>query len=175
MLNLDTFLERKSAVLTQRQQDFTADPVRATVVLRADAWVASFTGARPVTLGAHTILTDSAAGLGGNSLGPSAPELVLGALASCLAHTYLIVAALHTIPLETVSIHAQGALDLTGVVGLPAPEAPRIQTIEWQAQVETTAGEEAIAMLHAEVERLCPVLNTLRMPVTVRRTADGPA
>jgi hypothetical protein len=28
--------------------------------------------------------------------------------------------------------------------------------------------------MHAEVERLCPVLNTLRLPVEVRRT-DGAA
>lgn len=169
-MDLNTFLARKADVLTQRQHDFSADPARATVTLRADSWVAGFTGARPVKLGAHTILTDSAPGLGGNSLGPSAPEMILGALASCLAHTYLIVAALHAIPLDAVTIVAQGTLDLTGVVGLPVPEAPRIHAIDWQAEVKSDADADAIALLHAEVDRLCPVLNTLRMPVNVQRT-----
>lgn len=169
-MDLNTFLTRKATILAQRQKDFRTEPARATVTLRAESWVASFTGARQVQMGAHTVLTDSAPGLGGNSLGPSAPEMILGALASCLAHTYLIVAALHGIPLDAVTISTQGTLDLTGVVGLPEPEPPRIRSVDWQAEVKSPAEKEKIALLHSEVDRLCPVLNTLRMPVAVQRT-----
>jgi uncharacterized OsmC-like protein len=174
MLNLNSYLERKSGVLAQRRQDFAAEPAKATVTLRADSWVVGFTGARPVKMGAHTLLSDSAAGLGGNALGPSAPELLAGALASCLAHTYLIAATFHAIPLEGVTVQVQGQLDLTGVVGLPSPDLPCIQNVTWQAQVETSAGAEAVALLHAEVDRMCPVLNTLRLPVSVTRTEQAP-
>ncbi|MGL4650113.1 MAG: OsmC family protein, partial [Caldilineaceae bacterium] len=174
MLDLNTFLERKSGVLAQRQSEMEADPARATVRLSAQSWVAGFTGARPVRLRDHSLLTDSAPGLGGNAIGPSAPELLLGALASCLVHTYLIVAALESIALENVTVTVQGALDFRAVVGLPADEPPRMEQVTWQAAVDTPAPADVVAHLHAEVERLCPVLNTLRYPVAVLRTATVP-
>lgn len=175
MLNLDSFLQRKAAVLAERQADMTADPARALVRLRADSWVAGFTGARPVRVRDSVLLTDSAPGLGGNALGPSAPELLLGALASCLAHTYLIVAALESIPLAAVTVSVEGALDFRGVVGLPVDEAPRMEQVAYHAEVESSANATVVERLHAEVERLCPVLNTLRMPVAVVRTPGPPA
>lgn len=175
MLNLNTYLQRKAGVLAQRRQDFEAAPDKATVTLRAESWVAGFTGARPVQMGNHTLLSDSAAGLGGNALGPSAPELLAGALASCLVHTYLLVAATSAIPLDGVTVQVQAELDLTGVVGLRAPELPSMQKVTWQAQVESAAGDETVTWLHAEVDRMCPVLNTLRLPIVVTRTSAAPA
>lgn len=170
-LTLDSFLQRKAGILAQRQSEMAADPARAVVTLQATAQVAGFTGARTVQMRDSSWVTDSAPGLGGNALGPSAPELMLGALASCLAHTYLIVAALETIPLQSVAVAVQGALDLRGVVGLPVDALPQMEQISYQADVVTSAGAAAEARLHAEVERLCPVLNTLRLPVSVTRAA----
>jgi hypothetical protein len=57
------------------------------------ARVAGGSGVRPVSIREFTIVTDSAPALAGYNLGPTAPELLLASLASCLAHTYLIVAA----------------------------------------------------------------------------------
>ena len=45
--------------------------------------------------------------------------MLLGALASCLVHTYLIQATLMQLPLDHVEVEVQGALDMAGVVGLP--------------------------------------------------------
>jgi uncharacterized OsmC-like protein len=174
MHTLNTFLERKSGVLAQRQQEMTEEPARGVVRLKVQSWVAGYAGARPVRMGESVWVSDSAPGLGGNALGPSAPELLLGALASCLVHTYLIVAALHAIPVEGVSVDAQGELDMRAVVGLPSETLPVMKRLTYQATVQTGAGDEAVARMHAEVERLCPVLNTLRLPVEVRRT-DGAA
>lgn len=166
---LDSYLERKHAVLKQRQEDFTVDPAKATVALKAVSWVAGSTGARPVRLGDTMWVTDSAPALAGNALGPTAPEMLLGALASCLVHTYLIAAALHDVALDSVTITVSGALDMAPVVGLPSAELPRLEQVSYRADVTAPAGQEEIDLLHAEVDRLCPVLNTLRFPVSVER------
>ncbi len=88
MSNLDPYLQRKAETLAARRSDFTAQPEKAFVNLSATSKVAGNTGARPTKIGEFSILTDSAPGLVGNALGPTAPELLLGALASCLVHTY---------------------------------------------------------------------------------------
>lgn len=168
MTPLGSYLTRKQQVLAQRQADFQAVPDKAIVRLKATSWVAGSTGARPVRMGEHRLLTDSAPGLAGHALGPTAPELLAAALASCLVHTYLIQAALLQIPLEQVEVEVQGALDMTGVVGLPCPALPQLEAMTYSAQL-TGVNDEDAARLHAAVDDTCPVLNTLRLPTPVLR------
>ncbi len=170
MAQLDNYLARKGAVLAARRSDFQADANRAVVRLKAQSWVAGNTGARPVRMGEIVWVTDSAPALAGHALGPTAPEMLLGALASCLVHTYLIEATLMNLPLDGVEVTVQGALNMSGVVGLPADEAPRLEQVSYSAQVTSPlADEEKIEQLHRRVDAGCPVLNTLRYPVTVQR------
>jgi uncharacterized OsmC-like protein len=169
MAKLDTYLQRKAQVLSERRSDFEAAPERAMVRLTVSSWVAGTTGARPVRVGESLWITDSAPALAGNGLGPTAPEMLLGALASCLAHTYLIAAALHGTALDGVDVTVKGALDMASVVGLEASELPRMEQVTWHAAVTSPDGDEAVDRLHDVVDRLCPVLNTLRFPVEVRR------
>lgn len=169
---LTPYLVRKQAVLNQRQADFQAMPERATVQIKATSWVAGITGARPVRINEATILTDSAPGLAGHALGPTAPELLLGALASCLVHTYLIQAVLLDLPLDHVEVEASGALNMAGVVGLPATALPQLEGVTYTARVTSSASPEDLERMHQAVERDCPVLNTLRLPTDVRRVAD---
>lgn len=173
MSEIDTFLTQKKVVIAQRQSDFTAAPERATVQIKATSWVAGSTGARPVKMGEIQVLTDSAPGLAGHALGPSAPEMLLGALASCLVHTYLIQAVLLNLPLDHVEVEVKGALDLTGVVGLPYTALPQLSSVEYQARVTSSAAPADIARMHAAVDETCPVLNTLRLPTPVTRTASS--
>lgn len=166
---LDDYLQRKSAVLAQRQADFAASPAKAMVQIQASSWVAGNSGARPVRLGNTTWVTDSAPGLAGNALGPTAPEMLAGALASCLVHTYLIAAALHGVALNSVEVTVLGALDMTAVVGVASDVLPRLEQLSYRAIVDSPVDATSVELLHAEVERLCPVLNTLRLPVEVVR------
>ena len=171
MAELAEYLTRKQAVLAQRRADFTAAPERATVQVRASSWVAGSTGARPVKIGDTTWITDSAPALAGHALGPTAPEMLLGALASCLVHTYLIQAALLNLPLEQVEVAVEGKLDMGGVVGLPYTALPQLAEVTYRATVTCPAPEAAIEQMHAAAEATCPVLNTLRLPTPVSRTA----
>lgn len=172
MATLDSYIERKAVAIAERQRDWTASPDKAVVSIKAQSKVAGITGARPTTMGDYIIISDSAAGLAGHSLGPTSPEMLLGALASCLVHTYLIQATLQQIPLDDVHIEISGTLDYKGVVGMAVEQIPAIRDIQYQAQVASPALAEAIVQLHSAVEASCPVLNTIRQPTHVRRVTD---
>lgn len=169
MSTLDFYLNRKSAVLAQRRADFIAAPEKATVHIQAKSWVAGNTGARPVKMGETLFITDSAPALAGHALGPTAPEVLLGALASCLVHTYLIQAVLMDIPIDGVEIEVRGAVPMGGVVGLPYDRPPQMEAITYTANVITSASAEAVEQMHQAVEATCPVLNTIRNPTAVTR------
>ncbi|MBU6351183.1 MAG: OsmC family protein [Chloroflexi bacterium] len=169
MSTLDPYLARKATALAQRRADFTAQPEKATVRIQASSWVAGNTGARPVKLGDTLLVTDSAPALAGHGLGPTAPELLLGALASCLVHTYLIQAVLLQIPIDGVELEVQGAVPMGGVVGLPYTDPPQLQEITYRARLFTAASEPEIERMHQAVAETCPVLNTLRLPTAVTR------
>lgn len=169
MSALAPYLSRKQDVLVQRQADFQAAPAKAVVQIKASSWVAGNTGARPVQMGETRFLTDSAPALAGNGLGPTAPEMLLGALASCLVHTYLIQATLLGLPLDAVEVEVRAALDMSGVVGLPFTALPQLQDVTYSAHVTSAAAPADIERMHAAVEATCPVLNTLRLPTAVQR------
>jgi len=173
MSALDYYLERKSAVLAQRRADFTAMPEKSTVHIQARSWVAGNTGARPVKMGETLFITDSAPALAGNALGPTAPEVLLGALASCLVHTYLIQAVLLDIPIDGVEIEVRGAVPMGGVVGLPYDKLPQMEDITYTAKVLASATSEDLERMHQAVEETCPVLNTVRHPTSVTRVSAG--
>ncbi len=169
MAKLDSYLERKNKALADRRADYQTNPQAATIKLTASSKVAGITGARPTRMGEITFVTDSAPGLAGHALGPTAPEMLLGALASCLVHTYLIQAVLLNIPLDHVEIEVKGELDMSGVVGLPYDEPPRMSNITYAARIESPCSAEDVRRLHEGVADTCPVLNTIRYPVSVTR------
>lgn len=169
MSTLAPYLQRKAAVLAQRREHFQENPGAARVQLKATSHVAGNTGVRPVKMGDYIVISDSAPGLAGHSLGPSSPEMLLGALASCLVHTYLLQATLLAIPLDHVEVVIEGALDMTGVVGLPAEGPLKLEGLSYTPTITTSASVEQIEQLHQAVEQSCAVLNTLRSPMAVVR------
>lgn len=169
MAKLDSYIERKAQAISNRKNDWSANPEKAVVTIKTSSRVAGITGARPTKMGEHTVLSDSAAGLAGHSLGPTAPEMLLGALASCLVHTYLIHATLMNIPLDNVEVETAGTLDYKPVIGLPSELPNSLYNITYTAKVESPASAEDIERLHAAVEAGCPVMNTLRNPINVQR------
>jgi len=121
---------------------------------------------RPVQVREFTLVTDSAPALAGYNLGPSAPELLLSALASCLAHTLMIVAATHAIPISSLELTVTGEIDFRAVLEVDPSLASSPQKLAWEARMHSTAPER-IDFLRAEVERLCPVLQALTRPLAV--------
>lgn len=132
-------------------------------------------GVRRIRVRDFQILTDSPLNFVGYDLGPSSPEVALGALGSCLAHTWLIQAAAHDLPLDAVDVEVRGRVDLR--TGEPGHEniPPEPHGIAFTVNLTTDAPQAAIDTVAAAVERACPILNLLRHPqeVTARvnRTA----
>ncbi len=172
MAKLDDYMQFKARVLAQRQADFRQAPEKALVPLAATSHVAGTTGVRPVRMGDYIVISDSAPALAGNSLGPSSPQMLLGALASCLVHTYLLQATLLEIPLDDVEIEIRGALDMTGVVGLPQERPIILENLSYTPRLTSPAAADDLERLHAAVDQTCAVLNTLRLPVTVTCVRD---
>lgn len=171
MAKLDAYLQRKANVLAARQAEFTAQPSTATTVLEVRCHVAGNSGVRPVKMGDYIVVTDSAAGLAGHSLGPTSPQMLLGALASCLAHTYLLQAALHQIALDAVAINTSGEVNFADVVNKHCDRPLAMDNISFRAAIDTPESAQRLAFLHSEVENACVVLNTLRYATAVTRIA----
>lgn len=169
MAKLDSYLQRKTEAMNARREDWTANPEAGVITITGSSKLAGITGARPTQMGNYVTVSDSAPGMAGHALGPTAPEMLMGALASCLVHTYVIQAVLMQIPLDHVEVEISGRLDMGGVVGLEREGMPILQDIIYTARVESPAPAEAIERMHAAVEASCPVLNTLKYPVNVRR------
>jgi uncharacterized OsmC-like protein len=144
-----------------------AQPEAQPFSLEATARVAGGSGVRPVRVREFTIVTDSGPALAGYDLGPTAPELLLCSLASCLAHTFLIIAAARGVQYDALEVTVRGTIDFRGVLEVDpnAPIAP--QGLRYEARISSPASDTELAAIQQEVERLCPVLQALTRPTAV--------
>jgi uncharacterized OsmC-like protein len=172
MTELESYLERKRAAMAARQADWTANRAQSNVRISASSTLAGSTGVRATRMGDHFVASDSGPGLAGHGLGPTAPELLLGAMASCLVHTYVIHAILLEVKLEAVTVEVSGRLDFGAVVGLPFEPPLHMTDLEYRPQVQASASADQIEALHLAVEDNCAVLNTVRLPSTVTRVRE---
>lgn len=165
--SLREFLARKRQALAAfrarlREQPPAPTPLRATVT------VAAGTGLRPVRVRDHTVLSDSGPALGGYDLGPNAPELLLAAMASCIAHSALAIAADRELALDDLQVEVTGQIDYRGAMAVSdeAPIAPTNLRYTIRYRGEVSDGE--MAALQADLERLCPVLLAVLQPQALR-------
>ena len=171
--------------LTHKREAFRAlrqrvlSPGYEPVAIRARVTAEGRSGVRRVRMRDHQVLTDSPRDFVGYDLGPSSPELALGALGSCLTHSYLIQAAVQGVTLDSLEVEVTGQIDQrAGEVGYEGvPREPH--GIAYTVHLGTDAPNEAVDALHKAVSRLCPVLNLLRNPQIVagpvRRAAPAAA
>lgn len=170
MTDLEAYLKRKATILGERRKELAGKSGVAEI--SASSYVAGITGLRPVKMGDYTVTTDSGPALAGHALGPSSPEMLLGALASCLAHTYVLQAALHDISLEHVQITVTGSLDMADAINPQNEKNIAIDNLGFSADVRSSADASVLSKLDADVERACAVLNTLRSAHTVVRKSS---
>ena len=147
-------------------QRFTSgDAAREAIVAECVADDAS--GARRVTIRDFAFVSDSGPGFGGGSLGPSSPELLLGVLASCLTHTYLIGAAFKGVPLDSVRVRMEADNNDAAFLGLTTADPPYPFNIRAHVHIESPAGAADLATLHAYAATTCPLTKLVREPASV--------
>lgn len=166
MSAIDLYLEDKRRALAARGERILAGAV-SSVPLAARVTVEGRSGVRRIGIRRHAIVTDSLPDFAGFDLGPGSPELQLGVLGSCLAHTVLIQAALHDVPVTSLEVEVSGIFDpRAGSDGFEAvPVYP--QDLSYELRLDSPADPARVQALHAQVEAACPILNLLRLPQAV--------
>jgi uncharacterized OsmC-like protein len=169
--DLQTYLTNKQQAMTNAAERFgNADAVRETVAAECSA--SDLTGVRRVRIRDFQLVSDSGPGFGGFSLGPSSPEMLLGVLASCLAHTYLIGAALRGIPLDNVRVRFEAENNDAAFLGFETADPPYPFNIRARVHVDSPAEPAALAELHEYARTTCPLTKMMREPVPVTITVE---
>ncbi|MFF0247890.1 OsmC family protein [Streptosporangium sandarakinum] len=158
MSTLRDYLSQKRTALLARRES----PERGPVPLHAHVTAEGRSGIRRIRIRDFQILSDSGPDFAGYDLGPGSPELQAGVLGSCVTHIFLIKAAESGIPLDSLEVDVRAEYDPAaqrpGENGIPVYP----QNFRYEVLIDSPASDEELARLHAEVERVCPILNLIR-------------
>ncbi len=167
MTDLNAYLAQKRTALDRRRERIGRGEV-GPVALKAEATVEGRSGVRRIRIRDHAVISDSLPDFAGYDLGPGSPELQLGVLGSCLAHSFLIQAAALGVPLDSVTVELTATFDPrsgeAGYEDVPVPPHDLAYTVG----LASSASEAELDALHARVDRACPILNLLRGPQAIR-------
>ena len=169
---LRDYLTRKAAALAKTASRLASgDAARETI--SAECQASDVTGVRRIQIRDFQIVSDSGPGFGGQSLGPSSPELLLGVLASCLTHVYLIGAAQRGITLDDVRVRFEAENNDARFLGLDTADPDVPFNIRGRVELKTDADPAAIAALHEYAVNNCPLTRLMREPQTVSITISA--
>jgi uncharacterized OsmC-like protein len=163
---LQKYLANKRAAMAAAADRFgSGDAARETIAAECSA--GDLTGVRRVRIRDFQLISDSGPAFGGFSLGPSSPELLLGILASCLTHTYLIGAATLGIPLDNVHVRFEAENNDAAFLGLETTDPPYPTGIRGSVRIGSPAQPEELAVLHEFAAASCPLTKLVREPIPV--------
>src|SRR6202167_6862875 len=153
-------------IIVATQTDLRANPDHALATFAADSHQVE--GLRSETkIRQFSLTADEPPSLGGTDTGPNPVELVLAALATCQEITYRAYATALGVPLESVSVKLDGALDLRGFFAVDERVRPGFTGVQGTVTLKSSATPEELAKLKEVVDAHCPVLDILRAPVPV--------
>lgn len=171
MTTLNEYLRQKREAVQSRRDRLKRGELLP-VTLRAGATAEGRSGVRRIRIRDFQVVSDSPADFAGYNLGPSSPELLLGALSSCLTHTYLIHAADQGVALDDLQAEVSGTIDPRG--GSEGHEAIPVypHDITYTVTLVSPAAPEDIARVTAAVEKFCPILNLLKRGTDIKGRVD---
>ena len=153
-------------IIVATQADLRDNPEHANATFAADS--RQVDGLRSETkIRQFSLTIDEPPNLGGTDTGPNPVELVLAALATCQEITYRAYATAFGIPLESVSVKLEGALDLRGFFAVKDGVRAGFNDVRGTVHLQSTAPLAELAKLKEVVDAHCPVLDILRAPVPV--------
>jgi uncharacterized OsmC-like protein len=129
----------------------------------------------PVRARQHVLVIDEPSALGGTDTGANPVEAVLAGLASCQAITYRVWAAKLGVALDTVSVEADGDIDLLGFFGIDPDARAGYNDIRLRVTLDGPESPERYRELADAVDAHCPVLDIIENSVPVTRTLVEPA
>jgi uncharacterized OsmC-like protein len=120
------------------------------------------TGVRKLRIREWELLGDSGPSFGGQSRGPSSPELLCGVVGTCLTHMYLIGAAHLEVPLDRVEVRVTAQNNDARLLGLSTsdPALPfGLRAVVRLDAPDATPGQ--LTKLHRYAED-CPLTQLIR-------------
>jgi uncharacterized OsmC-like protein len=158
---LETYLSNKACAMAAAARGLeSGDAARDTIA--AECSVSDLTGVRRVRIRDFQLVSDSGPAFGGFGLGPSSPELLLGVLASCLTHTYLIGAAQRGVSLDGVHVRFEAENNDAGFLGLDTADPSYPFNIRAVVRIDSRADQSEIDGLHAYAAGACPLTKLVR-------------
>ena len=103
--------------------------------------------------------------------GPTPPEIVLGALASCLMAGVATVATDRGVTLRSVKATLVGGMDLQGILGIDGDVRNGFDAIDVTYEIDADASREDIEAIVAQSEKRSAVFDIVTNPTTVRVVA----
>src|ERR1700722_19923678 len=102
--------------------------------------------------------------------GATPPEIVLGALASCLTAGVATVATHRGIQLRSVTATVQGEMDLQGILGIDAEVRNGFDRIEVKYDIAPDPSQADIEAIVAQSQKRSAVFDIITNPTTVQVT-----
>jgi len=100
--------------------------------------------------------------------GPTPPEIVLGALASCLTAGVATVATDRGVTLRSVKATLVAGMDLQGILGIDGDVRNGFDGIDVTYEIDADASREDIEAIVAQSEKRSAVFDVVTNPTTVR-------
>lgn len=164
MSGLRNYLERKLDAVKTFRDAASTNPEERKQTLTATVTAEGLTGIRRIHARDFQVITDTGPALAGHDLGARAPELLLGALGSCVSHTVLIQAALQGFNIDELIVEASLSVDsLAGHTDIINP----VSGITYTIKLESDATPEQLKTLNDILPDICPVLNIVKFAQSV--------
>ncbi len=100
--------------------------------------------------------------------GPTPPEIVLGALASCLTAGVATVATNRGVQLRSVTATVEAGMDLQGILGIDGDVRNGFDAINVTYDIDADAGRADIEAIVAQSQKRSAVFDIVANPTTVR-------
>lgn len=164
MSTLNEYLAQKRERIFARREAAQANPELKPNYYKASVVAKGRSGVREIRIREHQIISDSPEDFAGYNLGPTSPEMQLGVLGSCLTHVTLMQAAERGVSLDSLEVEITG--ETHPLAGKPGYEQVPIypHNIRYKLYIQSAESQETIEALRDAVERVCPIMNLLKLP-----------
>lgn len=168
MGGLQNHIDRKAGIIAPARRTAKESGVPESLTeLSATCCSDDATGVRRISIRQFEIVSDSGTGLGGQDVGPSSPELLLGSLSSCLCHVFITQAAVLELRLDAVKAEVSAKLQ-NGSAAFRHPTIPGYPfDITYNIEVSSVENDKELLRLWAAVRHHCPIYLLLSKAVLV--------
>jgi uncharacterized OsmC-like protein len=120
---------------------------------------------------AFTLASDFPDELGGMSRGPTACEMCMASIGSCISQTIVAYATMMGVQLDSIRIQTEGDLDIRGFTSVSEKVRPGAQEFRINVHLDSkTASKKQLEKLYELGKKFSPAMDTLTHGTTIKTT-----